>query len=139
MKIKNATINIYIDDSYDHNEVRFDIKDEDSGITFVKWSMTHVNFCKALGKLAVVECKELEVFELDKLGKKQEHKKFEFELLGYTGFGDRIQVAKELVTKVCPKGWIPDLYFNRQSSFFAKDDEQWARCIIRRWIDDTNN
>lgn len=132
MKIKNATINIYVDNSYHRNEVRFDIKDENAGITFIKWTMTHVNFCKALGKLAAVECDDLEVFKLDNLGKKQIHKKFEFEF----PLDISIESAKELAPKVCPKGWTPDLYFGKQDSFFKKDNKSWARCTIRRWIDD---
>jgi len=32
------------------------------------------------------------------------------------------------------KGWIPDLDFNSQDSFFTNNGEAYARTYIRRWV-----
>ena len=68
-----------------------------------------------------------------KLNKKLEHKRFVFKLPPVDGWRDK-ETAKEIIQKVCPEGWKPDMGFNSQDSFFSKDGKEYARTTIRRWV-----
>ena len=127
MKIKGRVTVLF-----NHDGMIIEFEDEAASIIFAKATLTAEQTCKALSRLSSVPC-EMKLRELDRLGKTHEHKSFEFELPKNSA-GDREEVAKKIVQEVCPKGWVPDLYFGSQTSFFYREDQLWARAIIRRWV-----
>jgi len=110
--------------------IKISIRDENACVGFVEVNMGLANFAKAVTSLQV-PC-EIEVRGLEKVGKKHEHKTFEFKIADT--IHDRNENAIKEIKKICPKGWEPDLYFSSQNSFFYKDGEYFARTTIRRWV-----
>ncbi len=121
--------------SQQDGNIKIEVFDETSCLTFISISMTPEQFVKAaLGRLSHCDCEKAEVFNLDLIGKLQEHKQFEFPIPG-NDYRLLEKTAISEVKKVCPEGWKPDLYFHSRDSFFLRNEKQWARCKIRRWID----
>lgn len=112
--------------------------DRDANIDFASIKVVPEDMLEAMGGLGYAPC-EMNVYSLDKVGKKMENKKFEFEipdeLYSSTKSYELFNLAKALV----PDGWMPDSYFSSQDSFFRKDGVQYARCTIRRWVDKSND
>ena len=131
MKINNGSITILCGGHTDG--VVIEIRDNDAATIFCKIELDAKQFVAALGRLSNVEAKSMEVFNLDRVGKKHEHKKLEFEI-PESGYDGRKEIAIKTAKEKCPEGWIPDLYFGSQDSFFMKDGKEYARCIIRRYI-----
>ena len=118
--------------------------DELSHTQFVEARMSLTEFAEVITGFAHRPCVG-EVRGLDRVGKRHEHKSFEFKVCE----GDEIfksnlkELAVKEVEKVCPEGWVPDTSFSSQGSFFHKDfnrkgkgvREQWARTTIRRWVE----
>jgi hypothetical protein len=127
MKLNDASITILVSE----NNTTIKIYDEDADVQFCEIELTSKQFCQALGRLAHTHC-EIEVRGLEKLGKKMEHKNFEFEISN-KDYGDKV-VACQIVKKLCPDGWTPDYYFGSRGSFYGNNDKSYARCIIRRWV-----
>lgn len=118
---------------------RIEIEDESSGIRFLKINLSAEKFMACLGRLSNVKC-DLDVRNLDLIGKKLEVDKHEFKIpdeLYNRRYSERDyfdNAARELAQSQLSDGWIADSYFGSQSSFFQKDGEQWARVTIRRWV-----
>ena len=112
--------------------VEIELHDEDASITFAKISLDPNEFCAALGRLACCKC-EIELYGVDKIGKRMEHKDFIVEMPKEDWKRDK-DIAARLTTEQCPKGWRPDLYFGSQGSFFEKDGKRYAKSTIRRWV-----
>ncbi len=130
MKLKDGRITILVG----NKEVKIEIMDLDASICFVKVVMTSEQFTTALSRLANTQC-DVEVKDLDKVGKKMIHKQFEFELsFASSGYHERKYLANSVVLKKCPKGWIPDLSFSSQGSFFTQVGKEFARTTIRKWV-----
>lgn len=128
----NAEISIIA--SYD-DSINIIISDKDVGTRFVDLTLTREQFINAtMNRLMSVGCNKAEVFNLDKVGKKQEYRKFEFPL-PYQGSHnlDKIVAAKTVGSR-CPSGWTPDTYFDSQDSFFEKDGVHYVRTMICRWV-----
>lgn len=118
--------------------VRIEITDDLSFVQFLDLKMTAEEFVSAIGGLGHVPC-EFTLRGLDKVGKVHEHDTLELELgpAGDYSF-DRKKRAQMLANQWCEKnegGWYPDLQFNSQTSFFAKNGRQFARTTIRRYVD----
>jgi len=132
MILKDGRITILFDRD---NRTTIEIYDGDACIRFVQVTMTNDQVASALSRLGHTPC-IVEVRGLDCVGKKREHKSFEFEIpFGepwHEGYVDRVC---EAVKEKCPQGWEPDLSFSSQDSFFDKDGKRWARTTIRRWVD----
>jgi hypothetical protein len=115
------------------DETRIYIEDKNSGVRFLDVELTPDQLSSALSRLANTPCK-IKVRGLNKIGKKHEHKTFEFELpKNLIGYDKKKEVA-EYSNKICPQGWCSDQYFDSQNSFFQRDGKEWARCTIRRWV-----
>ena len=114
---------------------RIEITDRDSGITFCRIELTPDQICRLLSREVGVECKKAQLYNLENVGKKLEIDTLKFQLTDDVDYGSRYNIAKKLAIQNCPKGWEPSLYFNSQDSFFIRDENQWARCSIRRWVD----
>lgn len=110
-----------------------EIIDEVANITFAKVVLTSEQLSMALSRLANTDC-ELEVFGLDKIGKKHECKTFEFEIPKQLSSSRHKKELKELAQSKLTDGWIADGYFASQNTFFVKDGVQYARCTIRRYV-----
>ena len=131
MKLDNAKITIMVDQS----RTTIELHDSKSSILIASIELTAEQFCRAIGRGAYTECVIEMNDSLHLLNKTMENKYFEFEIPD-VGYKEEQRVAKEQVIKLCPEGWEPDLYFASQDSFFRKDEKSFARCTIRRWVND---
>jgi hypothetical protein len=131
----NGKITILIDREQTHIE----LKDEDSGITFARITLTPKELSSALSRLAYTPCK-MEVHGLDKLGKIQEIKTLEFQLprehMRSTDHDELCDIAQKILDEE-NEGWQAENYFASQNTFFYKEEVHlpYARCTCRRWID----
>lgn len=134
MKLNNASITILVG----IEETTIEIKDQDSLTTFVKCRLTPDQLSSALSRLMATPC-EVEVLGLDRVGKKQENKRFEFRIPADKSGGRNSDALYELAKKALKESgmeeWVPDKYFSSQDSFFMIDKINYARCVIRRWLD----
>lgn len=131
MELKNGSITLLADRD---RGVTIELTDQDAFVRFVEVKMTAQQFVTAMSRMEDVPCL-IECRLLDKLGKKMEHKPFEFLMPKYDNYKDREAIAKEKVIEACPEGWEPDLYFGSQTSFFTRDERNYARTIIRKWVE----
>lgn len=116
--------------TYD-NKIYIEIHDKASRLAFVELELTNEQFVNAaLNRLGNTEVMSAEVHSLDRVGKIMEHKPLEFPITKWRDADE----AKSVVANYCPKGWIPDMGFNNQTSFFEKDETRYARTTIRRWV-----
>jgi hypothetical protein len=123
----NARVSIRA--SYD-DAVVIEVRDSGAGIQFLEIVMTREQYINAtMNRLADTETKSTLVRGLDKVGKRLSMKQFEFEI---PVSGDE-KGAINLVQKLCPEGYVPDLSFRSQGSFFTKDGKHYARTTLRRW------
>jgi len=130
MKLNDGRISILID----REKTVIELRDDDSSTMIARVELTPEQFSSAMSRLAYTEC-SIEVFpeKYDRVGKVMEHKTFEFKM-PVKKFGYDKETAKDIIKTLCPKGWIPELSFSSQGSFFMKDEKWWARTIIRRWV-----
>ena len=114
--------------------VQLKVEDVSSGARFLTLEISARDLMVAIMGLSATPCTAT-VRGLDKVGKQQECKDFEFKLppSEYPTGGSRKVIAEEVVRHVCPEGGTPDIYFGSQSSFFTRDGNIWARTTIRRW------
>jgi len=106
------------------------VRDAASSRTFLEVTLTNDQLAAMMSRLLHTDC-EIRVSDLDKNGKKMEHRQFEFEY-------DK----KENVEWICEmamerdgfKDWTSDQHYGSQNSFFQRDGKNFARTIIRRWI-----
>jgi len=127
MRLENAKITML----FSEDGLRIELRDGDANITFARVTLNPAKACHAMSRLCNVEC-ECEVVGLDLVGKHMVHKPLEFEI-GNVEYKNRKDTAILLASEKCPDGWVPDLYFGSQDSFFVKDGVNMARCTIRRW------
>ena len=130
----NARISIL--SSYE-DSINIVVEDKDAGVRFLVMSLTREEFVNAaMNRRACVDVSKTEVFALDKIGKKEEYKEFEFEIPTTTSLDkNQKEIAIEIVKKMCPEGWVPDTHFGSQNSFFKKNGKPYVRTMIRRWVD----
>lgn len=116
--------------TYD-NCIRITIHDKTSGMRFVNLELTNEQFVNAtMNRLGNTDVMSAEVIGLDRVGKTMEHKPLEFPITNWRDDNE----ARATVEKYCPEGWIPDMGFNNQHTFFEKDGKRYARTTIRRWV-----
>jgi hypothetical protein len=107
------------------------IRDKSAGISFIEMTMTREQWVNAtMNRLAGCSVKSAEVRGLDLVGKTAERKILEFEI---PEFRDREYAIKNVHIH-CPGGWTADDDFDSQDSFFEKDDKNYARTSVRRWV-----
>jgi len=129
----SLSINRVISNAED-DYIKIEVCDENSCNTFVTLKLSLKDYAMCISGLSGAKC-EGEVRCLDRVGKKHEHKIFEFPLgpEDEVDFRDK-KKAREIIQEVCPEGWIPDTSFNSQKSFFSKNNQRWASTTIRRWV-----
>ena len=114
--------------------IRVTIEDKDAAVQFAEATLTLEQYALLITGLACVPC-EVEAGGLEHVGKKMEHRVHEFPLLTEPSYRDNEAAVKRRAVETCPEGWVPDLYFGVQGSYFVKDGKPWARCTIRRWVE----
>lgn len=115
-------------------KININIRDDESGIRFLEIEIGYPEFTQAITGLSSIEC-DFEVRGLDRIGKKLEIADIEFFVSSKGLYGsDRKDIARDAAKANTPDGWVADTYFGSQNSFFSKDDEEWARTTIRRWV-----
>jgi hypothetical protein len=132
MKIK-ASLTIAIRD----DEIWIQVEDRAASIRFLDITIGHTGFVRALGSLAYVPC-EGELRDLDRVGKRMEHKMFEFQMPDDWRRWNKDLARSEVGPALIAAGmedWTPDARFSSQNSFFDRDDKPMARTRIRRWVD----
>jgi hypothetical protein len=120
-------------------ETRIEVKDTSSNTTFLRINLDPIQFTQALGRLACVDC-DLDVYGVDRIGKKHEHKKYEFQLpddydtyVKSERYEELSSYCQELLD-VEGEGYICDRYFGSKDSFFVRDNLKWGRITIRRYV-----
>lgn len=90
----------------------------------------------ALGRLAHTPC-DIELYRLDRVGKKHESKSFEFEISADAVKDSYLLdlICIESLLKSGMADWTSDNHYGLRDSFFEKDGKQYARVTIRRWVD----
>jgi len=129
MRIENSKITLRIDS----DQTVIEIFDSDASTTIAKAILTPQQLSQVLSRLAYVDC-ECMVGDFSRIGKKMENQTFEFEI---TGSKSSIDLNNDCIDALFREGmsdWIPDNYYQSQNSFFNKDDKQYARVTIRRWV-----
>jgi hypothetical protein len=108
------------------------ITDEDSKTRFIELEIDLSEFTKALTGL-VVSC-DMETNKLERIGKKQEAMKIEFELpkAHYHMSKESIIDHGKLNT---PEGWVCSNYYGSQNSFRYEGGKCFARTSALRWVD----
>lgn len=110
------------------------LADVNSNLKVVEIELTPQQLSQALSRLSGTPCK-FQFNQSDKIGKMHECKNFEFELpKELQDYHKDYEAIYQAALAQCPDGWEPDKYFRSQDSFFTKNDKQWARCTIRRWV-----
>jgi hypothetical protein len=116
--------------SYDDN-IRMVVSDKDAGIDFLELELTNTQFVNAtMNRLGCTSVKNAEVRGIENVGKVQEFKDFSFEVPEQC----TKKLAIKIVQEVCPKGWVPDLSFSSQGSFYEENGKDYATTMIRRWV-----
>lgn len=114
------------------DSIAITVHDKDSGTNFLQMVMTREQFINAtMNRLGYTEVGSAFLENIDRVGKTLELDKLVVEVPKY---GDRKAAAKIAYEK-CPEGWVPDLYFQSQESFFNEGGKSYARTTIRRWVE----
>ena len=130
------SISYHQDNHDDTSVITLRIEDKEANAVIAEIELSAEEFCKcALGHLHSLEC-DVDVFDIDKIGKKHYNQTLEFPIPKEASrYKERdSQMLKDLADEHCPIGWTPDYYFNSQNSFFNKDGQDFARCTIRTWV-----
>lgn len=109
------------------------IEDSNAATTFCEVTLTPEQLSAIFSRLSRVTC-EIEINGTERLGKKHECKTFEFEIDQNEADSKEAQYLAFKANSLLTDGWNADAYFSSQNSFFKKDNKQYARCTIRRWI-----
>lgn len=133
MKTIEGRITILVND----NKVLVELRDELSRVKFAKVELTPSEFCRLLSRTVEIDC-TIDINGLEKVGKKLIISHLEFEMPD-GGWGNREDTARQLVVEKCPEGWEPDLYFGSRDNFFRRDNKNWVRATIRKWVEVTTD
>lgn len=129
MKIKGAVTFLI---NRENSEI--EISDDSANVMFCKIKITPEQLSAMLSRQGYVKC-DIEVAELEKVGKQHECKSYEFEITDIErGDEEKLWLAAIRSLGVDDlHDWMPDKYFRSQNTFFKKDGKEYARCTIRRW------
>ncbi len=129
MKIKNGKITLL----FNEEGAVLELTDSNASIMFIEIHLSNKQVCQMLSRLAHTDCKSMEVFNLNKVGKIMENIVFKTELSKSVYDKRNIEEIKKLVNSKVPKGWKSDNYFGSRNSFFETDGRYYASCTIRKW------
>jgi len=122
MKLEEGSITILVSDE----STTIEIRDNKACTNFCRVTLTAKQLSQALSRLSNTKAEKIEVFNLDRLGKVHESKRFEFEIPKEYRSSQHSEILYDLCVKAL-KGldmeeWLPDKYFSSQDSFFSKND-----------------
>ncbi len=117
----------------DEHGTTIQIDDKDACCNIIDIQLSNDQLAAILSRQARVEC-DLNVYNLDDIGKKHESKDFEFEIPNNLVGSENAEKLHIIATELLTNGWLADRYFSSQRSFFKRDGKQYASCVIRRWI-----
>ncbi len=112
---------------------RIEIRDKKSNTKFCDIKLTPEQLSTALSRVAHTKC-EIEVHDLDKIGKQHKVSDFVFEIPDDLYGSANSEAVYNIAEKLLKDGWVADKYFGSQNSFFKGDGKTYAKAIIRRWI-----
>ena len=114
------------------------IEDADSRIEFVHLELDLASFMRALTGLAYVEC-DMETNGLEHVGKLCERKELIVEMPDEADHSrlNRVRIAYGRAKQKAPEGYTVSSCFGSQDSFFRKDDRNYARTTMTRWVEKT--
>jgi hypothetical protein len=131
MTRKKINAQIIISASY-NDSITVTVIDKDSSTAFLHMVLTREQFINAtMNRLAYTEVGSAYFENVDRVGKTLELDTLVFEIPKH---GDT-ESARKIAQEQCPEGWVPDLYFQSQNSFYIEDNKYYARTTIRRWIE----
>lgn len=115
------------------DSIAITITDKDSSTAFLQMVMTREQFINAtMNRLAQTEVGSAFIENIERVGK---HLELDTLVVEIPKHGDTASAGK-IAQEQCPEGWVPDLYFQSQNSFFTGDDRKnYARTTIRRWVE----
>lgn len=117
------------------DSITITVYDKDSATNFLHMVMTREQFINAtMNNLAHTDVGSASLENIDRVGKTLELDKLVVEIPKHE---DHVAAAR-LVSEQCPEGWVPDLYFQSQGSFFSDEGKYYARTTIRRWVEKEN-
>lgn len=123
-----------IDILYNNGDVLIKVLDGLSSETLFETKIDPETFLQAsMGRLSRTKV-EYEHGELSRIGKKMVVEKLVFEVPKRAQFRDIGEVI-ELANAACPEGWIHDGTFNSQGSFFHEKGVDYAKTVMRQWVD----
>jgi hypothetical protein len=114
------------------------IYDDAANIEFVNLFLKPENLIDAFGRLARTPIDFCEVKNLDKVGKTHILKTI-ICLMPKADFRNRKEIAYQIAKEHCKefygKEWTVRNYFGPQDCFFTKDEEEYCRITIEKWVD----
>ena len=138
MKLNNGKITVLIN----HNYTEIEILDDDACTPVCVVRLTPEQLSMALSRLGRTPC-EIELFELDRIGKVHEHKAFSFEIPEDMRFAKTNTQLLYGLCRVALKDagmddWTSDNSYKSQGSFYNVGEKYFATTTIRRWVSPTN-
>jgi predicted metal-dependent hydrolase len=130
---KRIKSQITISASY-NDSITITVTDKAASTSFLQMVMTREQWINAtMNRLAQTDVESTMIHDLERVGKKMELDTLVVRIAKYGDSRSAIANAQ----KECPEGWLPDLTFQSQTSFFSEGEEpekHFARTIIRRWV-----
>lgn len=133
MKVDNAKVTILINQDY----TTIKIVDGDASTVITEVTLSPQQLSSVLSRLSSVECMECTTGDLSRIGKQMEHRKFIFEQpWAFRRSQTDLECAcNEALFKEGLHEWVSDHWYQSQDTFFTKDDVNYVRVTIRRWVE----
>jgi hypothetical protein len=132
MKI-NGTLTLLLND----DGLRLEINDNNSGIRIITATLNIEQTCRVLSRQAFTSMEYTEFTDnSSNVGKKLEVNKIDVPL-GVSSYDKKSEKTIEIAEKYIKEnyeGWVLWDNFSSQGSYFSRDDIDYARASIRRWV-----
>lgn len=113
------------------DKIFISVRDTSSNTTFLEMTLSREQLINAsMNRLHNTNVQEATVNHLDRVGKKMEMGTIHFE----APIDADAAWARDNVALYVPEGWIPDMGFGTQGSFYTKNGVHYAQTTIRRWV-----
>ena len=128
----NPDCNAKISVLFNEDGLEITLYDKDSRECVAEITLSKEQTCRALSREAHTPC-NAKYGRLDLIGKKMILDQITFPMPEHD-WKNREDVASLEAEKLCPEGWIPDLYFGSKNNFFFdKSGKEYVRTTIRKW------
>ncbi len=113
------------------------ISDDNASVRIIEIKITPEELSLLLSRRADLPV-EMNVYNLEKVGKTHEHARYLFEIPDELNSSTKSLELTELCIESLAKDgmtdWTPDSYFGSQDSFRGSNGKYFANAVIRRWI-----